>query len=59
MVVEVAEVVGPLVDIDIGWGLADIDKEIVAAEIDIDQLMELLEEEVEEEEEQEVKLKYE
>ena len=56
MVVEVAKVVGSLADIDIGWGLADIDMEIVADDNDIDQLMELLEEE---EEEQEVELKYE
>ena len=55
MVVEVAEVVEALADIDIGGGLADIDMEIVGADIDIDQLRELLEEE----EEQEVKLKYE
>ena len=55
MVVEVAKVVGSLADIDIGWGLVDIDMEIVGADIDIDQLRELLEEE----EEQEVKLKYE
>ena len=53
---EVAEVVEALADIDIGGGLADIDMEIVGADNDIDQLMELLEEE---EEEQEVELKYE